>query len=134
TRKQTDRANAVLLGSRRKTEIKSAEAGDEEYANVPNVLLSGPLLLQDGEAAVLSANPFNDKRHPRSAIATKTNRKLIFIVADGRSRRSAGMSLAELTHVLRWLGADNAMNLDGGGSSTLYAKGATATGVVNHPS
>ncbi|MFB2119703.1 phosphodiester glycosidase family protein [Parapedobacter sp. 2B3] len=134
TRKQTDRADAVLLVSRRKTAIKSAEAGDEEYANIPNILLSGPLLIQDGAAVILGSNPFNDNRHPRSAIATTADRRLILIVVDGRNRLSAGMSLPELAKVLRWLGADDAMNLDGGGSSTLYVKAATETGVVNHPS
>ena len=134
TRRPTDRANAVLLVSKKKTEIKPAVATDYEQSEIPNVLLSGPLLLQDGEAAVLSSNPFNNNRHPRSAIGVTTNRKLMMVVVDGRSRLSAGMSLPELTKVLRWLGTNDAMNLDGGGSSTLYADGATANGVVNHPS
>ena len=132
TREQTDRANAVLLVSRRKIEIKPAT--DDEYVKMPNVLLSGPMLIQDGAAAMLSSNPFNDNRHPRSAIAIASDRKLIFLVVDGRNRQSAGMSLPELTRVLKWLGANDAMNLDGGGSSTLYVKGTTKNGVVNHPS
>ncbi len=134
TRMPTDRADAVLLVSKRKIGIKPAPATDNAYGNVPHVLRSGPLLIQGGAAVALSASPFNNNRHPRSAIAVTTDRKLILIVVDGRSRSSAGMSLPELAHVLRWLGADDAMNLDGGGSSTLYAKGATANGVVNHPS
>lgn len=44
------------------------------------------------------------------------------------------MNLHELSNILRWLGAKEAMNLDGGGSSTLYIKGATENGVVNYPS
>lgn len=134
TRKPTDRGNAVLLITKRKTRIEPASAIDYERGNIPNVLLSGPLLLQDGAAAALSSNPFNNNRHPRSAIAITGHGKLILLVVDGRSRLSAGMNLTELTKTLRWLGADDAMNLDGGGSSTLYAKGATENGVVNHPS
>jgi len=134
TRAQTDRADAVLLISRRKTEIQSAASIDYEYNKVPNVMLSGPLLIQDGVAEVLNSNPFNDNRHPRSAVATTADGKLIFVVVDGRNKLSAGMNLDELTKMLGWLGADDAMNLDGGGSSTLYVKGATETGVVNHPS
>lgn len=134
TRTQTDRGDAVLLISRKRTEIQPASATDYEHSKVPNVLLSGPLLIQDGSAAVLASNPFNDNRHPRSAIAVTADRKLIFIVVDGRNKLSAGMNLAELTKTLTWLGADDAMNLDGGGSSTLYIKGATENGVVNHPS
>src|SRR5690606_3034712 len=134
TRKQTDRADAVLLISKRKTEIEPASAIDYEHGNLTHVSLSGPLLIKDGIATKLRANPFNNNRHPRSAIATTANRKLILIVADGRNRQAAGMSLPELTNVLRWLGADDAMNLDGGGSSTLYAKKASDNGVLNHPS
>lgn len=134
TRAQTERADAVLLISRRKTEIQSAASIDYEYNKVPNVMLSGPLLIQDGVAEVLNSNPFNDNRHPRSAVATTVDGKLIFVVVDGRNKLSAGMNLDELTKMLGWLGADDAMNLDGGGSSTLYVKGATETGVVNHPS
>src|SRR3546814_5125444 len=56
------------------------------------------------------------------------------MVVDGRNRMAEGMNLHELARVLRWLGAKEAMNLDGGGSSTLYVKGATENNVVNHPS
>ncbi|MFC3199350.1 phosphodiester glycosidase family protein [Parapedobacter deserti] len=134
TKTQTDRANAVLLISRKKTEIQPAASPDYERSEVPNVLLSGPLLIHDGSAIILASNPFNDNRHPRSAIAVTADRKLIFVVVDGRNKQAAGMSLAELTKLLGWLGAGDAMNLDGGGSSTLFVKGATETGVVNHPS
>ncbi len=134
TRKQTDRADAVLLISKKKTEILPASATDYERSTVPNVLLSGPLLIQDGSATVLASNPFNDNRHPRSAVAITADRKLIFIVVDGRNKLSAGMSLTELAKTLSWLGADDAMNLDGGGSTTLYIKGTTQNGVINHPS
>lgn len=134
TKKPTDRADAVLLISGKKTEIRPAASVDYERNKVPNVLLSGPLLMQNGYAVALAANPFNDNRHPRSAVAVTADRKLIFMVVDGRSKHAAGMNLTELTKLLDWLGADDAMNLDGGGSSTLFVKGATETGVVNHPS
>lgn len=134
TREPSDRAHAVLLISKRNVEIQRASATDDTYADVPSVMLSGPLLIQDGSAVALGTNPFNDNRHPRSAIAITADQKLLLIVVDGRNRLSAGMSLPELTQTLGWLGADDAMNLDGGGSSTLYVRGATQTGVVNHPS
>jgi exopolysaccharide biosynthesis protein len=43
------------------------------------------------------------------------------------------MSLPELTDVLKWLNGKDALNLDGGGSSTLYVKGAGENGIVNYP-
>src|SRR5690606_13832076 len=73
TRTQSDRADAVLLIANRKTAIEPASAVDYEHGNLPNVLLSGPLLIKDGIATKLPATPFNNNRHPRSAIATTAN-------------------------------------------------------------
>ncbi|QNL48076.1 phosphodiester glycosidase family protein [Olivibacter sp. SDN3] len=134
TKKKTDRADAILLIAKKIIEIQPASAIDYERSRVPNILLSGPLLIHQGEDAALSNNPFNNNRHPRSAVAITTDKKLIFIVVDGRNSLAAGMRLTELAKMLRWLGAKDAMNVDGGGSSTLYIKGATENSVINHPS
>ena len=134
TTKRTDRANAILLIDKKGVNIQSASSIDYLHHNAPNILLSGPLLIADGTEAPLTANPFNNNRHPRSAIAVSRDRKLILMVVDGRNSQAAGMNVQELANVLRWLGADDAMNLDGGGSSTLYVKGTTDNDVVNHPS
>lgn len=134
TRKQTDRADAILMITRKGAEIQDARVTEYLDSKAPDMLLSGPLLMQDGVNETLRTNAFNNNRHPRSAVATTARRKLIFMVVDGRNRQSAGMNLTELTSILRWLGAEDAMNVDGGGSSTLYVKGETETGVVNHPS
>lgn len=134
TKNATDRANAVLLISRKGVEIHPAAAIDYQNHKAPNVLLSGPLLIYQQREAELGANAFNANRHPRSAIAVTSDKKLLLMVVDGRNRMAEGMNLHELAKVLRWLGAKDAMNLDGGGSSTLYVKGATEKNVVNHPS
>jgi hypothetical protein len=74
---------------------------------------------------------FSSARHPRSAIAlSRDSTRLLLVVVDGRRPWSVGMSLGELGDVLLSLGAGDAMNLDGGGSSTLWIDGT----VVNHPS
>ncbi|MGV3762020.1 phosphodiester glycosidase family protein [Parapedobacter sp.] len=134
TRNATARANAVLLIDRRGVEIHPASAIDYEHHKAPNVLLSGPLLIHQDDTAELAANPFNANRHPRSAIAVTSDKKLLLMVVDGRNRMAEGMNLHELARVLHWLGAKDAMNLDGGGSSTLFVKGATENNVVNYPS
>jgi len=134
TKNATDRANAILLIDGKGVEIHPASAIDYENHKAPNVLLSGPLLIQQRNAVELDANAFNANRHPRSAIAVTTDRKLLLMVVDGRNRMAEGMNLHELAQVLRWLGAKEAMNLDGGGSSTLYVKGTTENNVVNYPS
>jgi len=49
---------------------------------------------------------------------------------DGRNKNASGMNLYELTKIVRWLGAQNAINLDGGGSTTMWIYD---KGVVNYP-
>lgn len=97
-----------------------------------NVIQSGPFLLQNGEIQTLSKNAFNDNRHPRTSIGLKGN-KLILLVVDGRNPKAQGVSLQELSQIFKLLGCDQAMNLDGGGSSTLFINTPKVKGVVNYP-
>ncbi len=89
------------------------------------------LLVIDGVPQSYSA-PFYTDRNPRTAIGlTADGETLILLVVDGRRPASAlGMNFAELTAVMMEFGAYNAMNNDGGGSSTLVASGS----VQNTPS
>src|SRR5690606_32557513 len=91
------------------------------------------LLVKDGRQQQLAKNAFNDNRHPRTAIALKGN-KLILCTVDGRNANSQGLNLEELSKILRWYGCHDAMNLDGGGSTTMYIKGQPDEGIVNYPS
>jgi hypothetical protein len=71
------------------------------------------------------------RRHPRSAIGFSRDTTRLFLVAvDGRSSESAGMSLPELADFLVRIGVHEALNLDGGGSTTLLVQGE----IVNTPS
>jgi uncharacterized protein YigE (DUF2233 family) len=93
----------------------------------------GPRLVQDGEISV----PFRWESFGAAFSARRTSRSAIGITAEGKvllvtvekSRRSTGMRLVELARLMRELGAVQAMNLDGGGSSTLVVGGR----VVNVP-
>ncbi|TYR34473.1 phosphodiester glycosidase family protein [Sphingobacterium phlebotomi] len=134
TRKKTDRGNALLLLSKKEIKIKAATDTLYESEHYPNVMLAGPMLVRSGNPYPLTKNAFNDNRHPRTAVALTDDDKLLLFVVDGRNKSSHGMDLHELSSVLRWLGAKEAMNLDGGGSSTLYIKGATENGLVSYPS
>lgn len=99
-----------------------------------SVVTSGPILIVDGKDARLDENSFNRNRHPRSAAATK-GKKVYLVTVDGRNAENAqGVSLWEFTKILRWIGAEDAINMDGGGSTTLYAEGENGNGIVNHPS
>jgi exopolysaccharide biosynthesis protein len=99
-----------------------------------NIMLSGPLLILNNEKEKLDSVAFNKLRHPRSAIGIKPDGSVLLLTVDGRQQNSAGMSLFELTKVMKWLGCTSAINLDGGGSTTLWVKGYGDNGVVNHPS
>ncbi len=131
TRTPSARANAVLTLHKKKITIEAATPENTEHSAAEHVMLSGPLLVLNGNSIPLDSNPFNSNRHPRTAMAVQKNQKLILMVVDGRNSKAHGMSLMELAKVLKWLGAKDAMNLDGGGSSTLYIKGKN---IVNYPS
>jgi hypothetical protein len=101
-----------------------------------DLLQAGPMLVQDGrvvydrrrdpEGFSANARQFDSditaERHPRAAIGLSEDR-ILAVACDGRSRTEAGMTLEEMGEVLAALGARSAMNLDGGGSTTLIAGG-----------
>ena len=101
-----------------------------QWIKAPTVLGCGPALLFGGKVLAQKSSA----REPRTAIATKGNTVLL-ITVDGRSfRNSSGVTLSELAELLRWLGAENALALDGGNAATMYIRGEDFDGVVNHPS
>ncbi len=123
---------AIVIHRNRLRIIKGASTVGWEYTlPYQNVMLSGPLLRLNGTDEVLPKNAFNDNRHPRSCACITNNKKVLLITVDGRSAESYGVNLAELTFLARQLGCRDALNLDGGGSTTLWIEG---KGVVNYPS
>jgi exopolysaccharide biosynthesis protein len=109
------------------------------HDTAPQTVVGGwPRLIVDGHSVAALADSlegtlprFSAARHPRSAIAmSRDSSMLMLVVVDGRRPWSAGMSLGELAEQLLALGAFQAMNLDGGGSSVLWIRGT----VVNYPS
>ncbi len=99
-----------------------------------NVLAAGPLLMLNGTAREFNNDPFNQNRHPRTAVAVTEDNRLLLLTVDGRSFQSYGMTIPELSEFLRSAGAVDALNLDGGGSTSMWINGKTETGVVNYPS
>jgi len=90
-------------------------------------------ILQDGR--VLPAP--SDIRHPRTAVGiTKDGNTLVWLVVDGRQKGfSEGVSEEELAHLLREAGCENGINLDGGGSSSLWIRDPSGRpGLINRPS
>jgi hypothetical protein len=89
-------------------------------------------LIRDG--AVITQD--NRELHPRTAIGIDRDLRLLhLVVVDGRSESSSGQTLLQLANLLSSLGDDAALNLDGGGSSTMVAKDPIGLlGVRNSPS
>lgn len=97
---------------------------------VKEMIGGGPFLLVDGEVDIGPRGDAND-RHPRTAIGfSADSTKLILAAVDGRQSISIGMTLHELALLMQQAGAATAMNLDGGGSTTMVVRG----DVVNSPS
>lgn len=101
-----------------------------------HVLGAGPRLLEGGQVKVnAEAERFQPDvaqgRAPRTAVGVTPGGKWLLVTVDGRdSGRSVGLTLTELAGLMKELGAVDALNLDGGGSTTIYARGA----VLNRPS
>lgn len=91
----------------------------------------GPLLMVDGEALPFDTISFNTVNHPRSMIGVNAKGECYMVVVDGRLKGNAeGATMWELLAIARWMGLISALNLDGGGSSSLWT---AAEGTVNYP-
>ncbi|MDP3397721.1 MAG: phosphodiester glycosidase family protein [Bacteroidales bacterium] len=105
----------------------------ERFILADEVITTGPLLRVAGIDETLENSSFYTTRHPRTAMAKREDGTIIFFTVDGRAKESFGMSLKELQNTLRWLGASDIINLDGGGSTTMFINGVGSNGIVNHP-
>jgi hypothetical protein len=98
------------------------------WSGVFDAVGGDPILLLDGAQTPICVSC---ARQPRTAIGVTATGRILLIVIDGRQPRwSRGATLGELRSILRDLGAVDALNLDGGGSSEMVVKGE----VVNRPS
>ncbi len=91
----------------------------------------GPCLVEDKKISVSENDEVGKAMasNPRTAIGMTDAGHYLFVVSDGRSDESEGLSLYELADFMKSLGANTAYNLDGGGSSTMYFNGE----VINNP-
>jgi len=101
---------------------------EDAVAGVPQLIKNGKIdITWEREKASKS---FVETRHPRTAIAKLADGKFLMLTADGRSEASAGLDLYDLAKYMLEVGAVDAMNLDGGGSTTMVLE----SKVVNKPS
>jgi Phosphodiester glycosidase len=121
---------AVVCFALKRVIIEDAQSCPSDYREG---LAAGPRLLRDD---VDVADPANLTRHPRTALGiSAAGDRVWLVVTDGRQTGySEGATLSEMAELLKGLGAVNAINLDGGGSSALVYKD-TAHGLrtLNRP-
>lgn len=117
-----------------------------------NIFSGSPMLIDDykrvgedfiGDVTGINLNSLDAEdyrrhqgvRHPRTVYALTENNKLLLITIDGRFTESAGMTAKEATQFLaNYFEPQYALNMDGGGSTTMYIQGKGGNGVVNYPS
>jgi exopolysaccharide biosynthesis protein len=128
-------ANALVIFENGRSEITSTQGTQRipSINSVEDALVTGPLLIKNNQINELQKRPFNDLKHPRSVICL--NKKEIWLVAvDGRHKEAVGLNLNELAQFLLSCHCTNAINLDGGGSTSLFVHTKKINGIVNHPS
>jgi hypothetical protein len=108
----------------------------DKWHQALNIIGGMPQLIRNGRLEITNElegirASFVTDRHPRTAIAKLKDGKILLVVVDGRQPGySTGMALTSLAELLLEFGAVDAMNLDGGGSSTMVLEGK----LVNKPS
>jgi len=104
--------------------------GWKSLDTLPTILSGGPPLLLDKKPIPLITHSFNDHRYARTGIGLTSDNHLLVITVDGRGPHSGGVTLNEFRKIFQAFHCKDAMNLDGGGSTTMFVAG---EGIVNHP-
>ncbi|MCT1524505.1 phosphodiester glycosidase family protein [Sphingobacterium hotanense] len=100
-----------------------------------NIIVCGPMLIDDGEIHIVNPdNPHNLSSTARTGLGVTGDGKRVFMVAVDTGNGVAGVTTEQLAKILQSLGTRNAMNFDGGGSTTMFVKDHGANGLVNLPS
>ena len=113
--------------------LREAEYTAEEIRDrgAKDIFSFGPGLIVDGEICVESGDEVERAQvtNPRTGFGLISPLHFLFVVSDGRTDESVGLSLLELADLMKELGCVTAYNLDGGGSSTMWFNGK----VLNRP-
>ena len=99
--------------------------------NAKHIISGGPYLMKQGEIYIdTKAQKLNGitGRNPRTAIGYTKDNVMIMVVIEGRKEGSSGVTLNELANIMKDLGCYEAINLDGGSSTSMYLEGKTYLG------
>lgn len=115
------------------TSLKMPNSWYDSHIEYPEVLVTGPVLLSGDKKVALPSTSLVVTKHPRSVIGIINKHKVVLVTIDGRTDQAAGMTLNEIADLMISLNCMDAVNLDGGGSTTMWISGKPFTGVVNMP-
>ncbi|MGI8469349.1 MAG: phosphodiester glycosidase family protein [Pyrinomonadaceae bacterium] len=134
-----EKLKSLKIGDKLSTCLQLTEGSNPtdnfKIIRTEDIVTGSPQLIKNGKIDITwqeekTSKSFVETHHPRTAVAKLKDGKFLMVTVDGRSEESGGMSLYQLADFLLEQGATDAMNLDGGGSSTMFLDGK----VVNHPS
>ncbi|MBC8103066.1 MAG: phosphodiester glycosidase family protein [Cytophagales bacterium] len=117
-------------------EMRTPSGRSFDLSGVREAVTGGPQLITDGKILAVAGtegfdNSFSTTLHPRSAVGTTPDGKILLVTVDGRQKGvSRGISLPELAQRMQQMGCTHALNLDGGGSTASSVGGL----IVNSPS
>ena len=133
TSKNPDQEDLVIYKDGSMEVIKEGDITAAELIEkgAMNVFCFGPGLVENGSITVSEGEEVSKSKssNPRTAIGWISDTHYVFVVSDGRTDASEGLSLYELGSFMEKLGCRTAYNLDGGGSSTMWFNGS----VINNP-
>lgn len=127
---------ALMVSNRGEVTITRKMTNEWFDANtdIIDVLVTGPLLAEGGTISEMPSTSLVTARHPRTAVGKAGRNRVVLLTADGRSDQAAGLTLHQLAGLMLRLRCSEALNLDGGGSTTMWVKEKPYGGVVNMPS
>lgn len=122
--------DACALGIDAKSNVDIRYKTDFEdwtHLSKENLMSTGPILVKNKEIQIWHEY---DLANARTAVGIQKN-KLIFLTVDGKNFQSKGLTINDLAVLMKSMGCENAINLDGGHSTTMWIRNKN---IVNHPS
>jgi exopolysaccharide biosynthesis protein len=127
---------AVMISSSGEVRIEKRLPNSwyDSHPEYEDILVTGPLLVENGILSRLPETSLVTNKHPRTSAGIRNSRKVILMTLDGRAEEAAGMTLNELAEFMLLLRCRDAVNFDGGGSTTMWISKKPFNGIVNMPS
>jgi exopolysaccharide biosynthesis protein len=126
---------ALMIDSEGDVFIQNAMTNSwfDNHNEFTDIVVTGPLLLKDKNKTKLPQTTLVINKHPRTAAGKIGKHKIVLVTLDGRTDMARGMTLMDLADMMISLHCTDAVNLDGGGSTTMWISGEPFNGVVNMP-